>query len=130
MSKEQYESPLASRYASQYMLHLFSADMRIQTWRRLWVALARAEHNLGLPVTAEQVADMVRSGRITANTIFGIDASTLGGGGAAAVFGAAWFFFRVIRKIIGTLFMLCVVYLVAKTAFGIDIAQYITPLFK
>lgn len=64
------------------------------------------------------------------NTIFGVAASTLGGGGAAAVFGAAWFFFRVIRKIIGTLFMLCVVYLVAKTAFGIDIAQYITPLFK
>ena len=56
MSKDRYESPLASRYASQFMLHLFSADMRIQTWRKLWVALARAEHNLGLPVTAEQVA--------------------------------------------------------------------------
>ena len=40
------------------MLHLFSADMRIETWRRLWVALARAEHNLGLPVTAEQVAEL------------------------------------------------------------------------
>ena len=58
MSKGRYESPLASRYASQFMLHLFSADMRIQTWRRLWVALARAEHNLGLPVTAEQVAEL------------------------------------------------------------------------
>ena len=58
MSKDRYESPLASRYASQFMLHLFSADMRIQTWRRLWVALARAEHNLGLPVTAEQVAEL------------------------------------------------------------------------
>lgn len=64
-----------------------------------------------------------------AHTIFGIDASTLGGGGAAAVFGAAWVFFRVIRKVIGALFMLCVVYLVLKTAFGIDIAHYITPLF-
>ena len=58
MSKDRYESPLASRYASDFMLHLFSADMRFQTWRRLWVALARAEHNLGLPVTAEQVAEL------------------------------------------------------------------------
>ncbi|MBS5658165.1 adenylosuccinate lyase [Oscillibacter valericigenes] len=58
MSKDKYESPLASRYASEFMLHLFSADMRIETWRRLWVALARAEHNLGLPVTAEQVAEL------------------------------------------------------------------------
>ena len=58
MSKDRYESPLASRYASRFMLHLFSADMRIQTWRRLWVALARAEHNLGLPVTAGQVAEL------------------------------------------------------------------------
>ena len=58
MSKDKYESPLASRYASEFMLHLFSADMRIETWRRLWVALARAEHNLGLPVTAGQVAEL------------------------------------------------------------------------
>ena len=64
------------------------------------------------------------------HTILGIDTSTLGGGGLAAAFGAAWVFFRVIRKVIGALFMLCVVYLVAKVAFGIDIAQYITPLFK
>jgi len=46
MSKERYESPLASRYASAFMLHLFSPDMRFETWRRLWVALARAEHLL------------------------------------------------------------------------------------
>ena len=58
MSKDRYESPLASRYASAFMLHLFSPDMRFQTWRRLWVALARAEHNLGLPITAEQVAEL------------------------------------------------------------------------
>ena len=58
MSKDRYESPLASRYASNFMLHLFSPDMRFQTWRRLWVALARAEHNLGLPITAEQVAEL------------------------------------------------------------------------
>ncbi|MCI6568127.1 MAG: adenylosuccinate lyase [Dysosmobacter sp.] len=58
MSKDRYESPLVSRYASDFMLHLFSADMRIQTWRRLWVALARAEHNLGLPVSQEQVDEL------------------------------------------------------------------------
>ena len=53
-----YESPLSSRYASKYMLNLFSMDTRIQTWRRLWVALARAEHKLGLPITEEQVAEL------------------------------------------------------------------------
>ena len=58
MSKDVYESPLSSRYASPYMLHLFSADMRFQTWRRLWAALARAEHELGLPITAAQVAEL------------------------------------------------------------------------
>ena len=58
MPKDRYESPLASRYASAFMLHLFSPDMRFETWRRLWVALARAEHNLGLPITAEQVAEL------------------------------------------------------------------------
>ena len=55
---EKYESPLSSRYASDYMLGLFSMDKRIQTWRKLWVELARAEMELGLPVTAEQVADL------------------------------------------------------------------------
>ena len=58
MRKDIYESPLSSRYASEYMLHLFSPDMRFQTWRRLWVALARAEHELGLPITQEQVDEM------------------------------------------------------------------------
>ena len=55
---EKYESPLSSRYTSDYMLHLFSQEKRIQTWRKLWVALARAEHKLGLPITAEQVAQL------------------------------------------------------------------------
>ena len=58
MSKDVYESPLSSRYASPYMLHLFSADMRFQTWRRLWTALARAEHELGLPSTTGQVGEL------------------------------------------------------------------------
>ena len=54
----QYESPLSSRYASKYMLELFSSDMRYRTWRRLWVSLTKAEMKLGLPVTAEQVSDL------------------------------------------------------------------------
>ena len=58
MSKDTYESPLSSRYASQYMLNLFSADTRYQTWRKLWVSLARAEHALGLPVTQPQVDEL------------------------------------------------------------------------
>lgn len=53
-----YESPLSSRYASEYMLHLFSADMRIQTWRKLWVSLAKAEMELGLPITQEQADEL------------------------------------------------------------------------
>jgi len=53
-----YESPLSSRYASEYMLHLFSADMRIQTWRKLWVSLAKAEMELGLPITQGQVNEL------------------------------------------------------------------------
>ena len=53
---DRYESPLSTRYASEYMLRLFSSDTRYQTWRRLWCALARVEMELGLPITAQQVA--------------------------------------------------------------------------
>ena len=53
-----YESPLASRYASNEMLYLFSPDKKFTTWRRLWIALARAEMELGLPVTQEQVDEL------------------------------------------------------------------------
>ena len=55
---DRYESPLSTRYASGYMLRLFSAETRIRTWRMLWVSLARAEHRLGLPVTREQVEEL------------------------------------------------------------------------
>ena len=55
---QQYETPLSSRYASRYMLELFSADTRYQTWRKLWVALAKAEMELGLPVTQAQVDEL------------------------------------------------------------------------
>ena len=55
---DRYESPLSSRYASEYMLNLFSAQKRIETWRRLWVSLAKAECELGLPVTEGQVKEL------------------------------------------------------------------------
>ena len=55
---DRYESPLASRYASEYMLNLFSADTRYQTWRRLWTALAKEEKDLGLPIREEQIREM------------------------------------------------------------------------
>jgi len=58
MPSNAYESPLSSRYASGEMLYLFSADKKFSTWRRLWVALARAEMELGLPVTQEQVDEL------------------------------------------------------------------------
>lgn len=58
MPKNIYESPLASRYASAYMLALFSPDHRYQTWRRLWAALADCERTLGLPVSEEQVEEL------------------------------------------------------------------------
>lgn len=56
--KNIYESPFASRYASRYMLELFSPDNRYRIWRKLWVSLAEAEMKLGLPVTPEQVSEM------------------------------------------------------------------------
>ena len=58
MNKAIYESPLSSRYASDQMQYIFSPDKKFSTWRRLWVALARAEMELGLPVTQEQVDEL------------------------------------------------------------------------
>ena len=58
MNKAIYESPLSSRYASDRMQYIFSTDKKFSTWRRLWVALARAEMELGLPVTQEQVDEL------------------------------------------------------------------------
>ena len=58
--KDTYESPLASRYASREMLYLFSPDKKFTTWHRLWIALARAEMELGLPITQAQIDEMER----------------------------------------------------------------------
>lgn len=53
-----YESPLCGRYASYEMKHLFSADVKFSTWRKLWVALASAEQELGLDITDEQIKEL------------------------------------------------------------------------
>jgi len=58
MIKDSYESPLNSRYASREMKYIFSPDKKFKTWRRLWVALAESEMELGLSVTPEQVAEL------------------------------------------------------------------------
>ena len=58
MTEDTYESPLCSRYASREMQYIFSPDKKFTTWHRLWIALARAEMKLGLPVTQEQIDEM------------------------------------------------------------------------
>ena len=58
MSREGYVSPFSTRYASPEMQHVFSDDFKFTTWRRLWVALAKAEHALGLDVTQEQIDEL------------------------------------------------------------------------
>ena len=52
--KDRYESPLCSRYASREMQRIFSPDYKFSTWRKLWVALAESEMELGLPITQAQ----------------------------------------------------------------------------
>ncbi|MBP1587619.1 MAG: adenylosuccinate lyase [Clostridia bacterium] len=55
---DKYESPLSSRYSSEYMLKLFSPDERFRTWRRLWVSLAKAEKALGLDISDGQIEEL------------------------------------------------------------------------
>lgn len=56
--KDIYESPLNSRYASKEMKYIFSSDMKFKTWRKLWIALAEAEKELGLNITDEQIEEL------------------------------------------------------------------------
>lgn len=56
--RDTYESPLNSRYAGERMKYLFSSDKKFKTWRKLWIALAKSEQKLGLPITDEQIAQM------------------------------------------------------------------------
>ncbi len=56
--KNTYETPLNSRYASKEMQYLFSPDFKFKTWRRLWIALAESEMELGLNITQEQIDEL------------------------------------------------------------------------
>lgn len=58
MSRDRYESPFCTRYASAEMQYLFSPEKKFKTWRKLWIALAKAEKELGLNITDEQVAEL------------------------------------------------------------------------
>lgn len=56
--RERYESPLSERYASREMQYIFSPDKKFSTWRKLWIALAESEKELGLPITEEQIEEL------------------------------------------------------------------------
>lgn len=58
MANDKYVSPLSTRYASKEMQYIFSPDKKFRTWRRLWIALAEAEQELGLNITDEQIEEM------------------------------------------------------------------------
>ena len=58
MSTDRYDSPLSGRHASKEMQYIFSQDKKFTTWRRLWIALAEAERELGLNITEEQIAEL------------------------------------------------------------------------
>ena len=58
MSTDRYQSPLSERYASKEMQYIFSPDMKFRTWRRLWIALAETEKELGLNITQEQIDEL------------------------------------------------------------------------
>jgi adenylosuccinate lyase len=58
MSHDRYENPLTARYASPEMSALWSEQRKFSTWRRLWVALAEAERELGLPISEAQIAEL------------------------------------------------------------------------
>ena len=58
MSHDRYQSPLSERYASKEMQYIFSPDKKFKTWRRLWIALAETERELGLPITEEQIEEL------------------------------------------------------------------------
>ena len=58
MSTDRYVSPLSERYASKEMQYIFSPDMKFRTWRRLWIALAETEKELGLNITQEQIDEL------------------------------------------------------------------------
>ena len=80
-NKDQYLSPLSTRYASPEMQQIFSENFKFRTWRKLWISLAKAEKALGLDITDEQIAELLETvelqefyvGRKDADHIKGLD---------------------------------------------------------
>ena len=58
MATDRYTSPLSERYASKEMQYIFSQDKKFKTWRKLWIALAETEKELGLNITDEQIEEL------------------------------------------------------------------------
>ncbi|MFV0364253.1 MAG: adenylosuccinate lyase, partial [Suipraeoptans sp.] len=58
MNRDRYVSPLSERYASKEMQYIFSPDKKFRTWRKLWIALAETEKELGLDITDEQIEEL------------------------------------------------------------------------
>ena len=65
---DRYVNPLCTRYAGRTMQHIYSDDNKFSTWRRLWVALAESEQELGLPITDEQIQELRASRTSTMTT--------------------------------------------------------------
>ena len=59
MSRDRYENPLIKRYTSKEMSGVFSPDFKFTTWRKLWIALAEVEKELGLDITQEQIDELI-----------------------------------------------------------------------
>ena len=68
-----YVSPLSTRYASREMQYLFSEEHKFRTWRKLWIALAKAERQLGLNITEEQIAELEARKQAVARGLGGDD---------------------------------------------------------
>ena len=60
--QDSYQNPLCTRYAGKEMQKIFSDDRKFSTWRRLWLALAESEQELGVPITEEQLEEMENDG--------------------------------------------------------------------
>ena len=63
MAHDKYVSPLSTRYASNEMQYIFSPDKKFRTWRKLWIALAETEKELGLDITDEQIGEITKRRR-------------------------------------------------------------------
>ena len=59
---DEYVSPLCQRYASKQMKYIFSPDFKFGTWRKLWIALAESEKELGIDITDQQIEEMKKNG--------------------------------------------------------------------